>query len=367
MDHTIHQTLSGQTVDELRAFAVSLGEKPYRGDQLFSWVHQKLAPAFGTMSDLPAEFRDMLGRTATVRSLSVLAESTSVDGTRKFALRLHDGAVVESVLIPEQNDGDRRTLCVSTQVGCPLDCAFCATGTMGFTRNLSAGEIVEQFLLAQQLSPERISNVVYMGMGEPMLNYENVMRSIGILTDPRGAGIGARHITVSTAGYADKIRAMADDDRRVRLALSLHSLDEKVRTQLMPITRKHGIDELARALLYYYGKVRRRPTLEYVLFDGINDSDADVKRLVAFCRRIPSKVNIIPFHSITFTGLSGFGASLRPSPHPRLEHFAKLLRDKGVTVMVRSSSGVDINAACGQLAATTRIPAVPSGSIPLHS
>ena len=191
-----------------------------------------------------------------------------------------------------------------------------------------------------------------------MLNYANVMRSIDILTDARGAGIGVRHITVSTAGYADKIRLMADEDRKVRLALSLHSLDERVRTQIMPLTKKYGIEELTDALLYYFDRVRRRPTLEYVLFDGLNDTDEDVKRLVTFTRRVPSKVNIIPFHSIAFTHPGGVGSSLRPTPRPRLERFAELLRGNGVIVMVRSSSGEDINAACGQLAARTgRTPA----------
>ncbi len=346
--------LTGCTYDELRAIAVSLGEKPYRGDQLFAWIHQKQADSFDAMSDVPMSFREELGRIAAVRTMKVHAESLSTDGTRKLALQLEDGSIIESVLIPEQADGIRLTLCLSTQVGCPLDCAFCATGTMGFVRNLSIGEIVEQYLLAQSLSPSRISNIVYMGMGEPMLNFASVLRSIAILSDERGAGIGIRHITISTAGYADKIRELADEGLRIRLALSLHSLDGNVRTQLMPITKKYGIEDLTHALTYYYERIRRRPTLEYVLFDGINDADADVKRLVAFSRRIPSKVNIIPFHSIAFTGPKGFGATLRPSPQPRRERFVSMLRDKGVTVMVRSSSGQDINAACGQLAVAAR-------------
>jgi len=350
--------LTGLTVDEIRSFTASLGERPYRGDQLFGWIHQKHAATFDEMTDLPKGFREQLGTSACVRSMAVHARSVSRDGTTKFALRLEDGAIVESVLIPSGDDGGRLTLCLSTQVGCPLDCAFCATGTMGFTRNLTVGEIVEQYLIAQAGSDVRISNIVYMGMGEPMLNYANVMRSIDILTDARGAGIGVRHITVSTAGYADKIRLMADEDRKVRLALSLHSLDERVRTQIMPLTKKYGIEELTDALLYYFDRVRRRPTLEYVLFDGLNDTDEDVKRLVTFTRRVPSKVNIIPFHSIAFTHPGGVGSSLRPTPRPRLERFAELLRGNGVIVMVRSSSGEDINAACGQLAARTgRTPA----------
>jgi len=195
------QTLTGYTVEELRLFAASHGEKPYRGDQLFGWIHQKQAASFAEMTDISASFRSSLSETATLRTLTTLREATSSDGTRKFALRLDDGAIIESVLIPAGVDRKRLTLCVSTQVGCPLDCAFCATGTMGFTRNLKSGEIVEQYLAAQEASTDRISNIVYMGMGEPMLNYANVMRSIDLLADERGAGIGVRHGLVQS-GHA---------------------------------------------------------------------------------------------------------------------------------------------------------------------
>ncbi len=354
------QPLTGLTFDEIRNHAVALGERPYRGDQLFGWIHQKRVSEFSAMTDVPQEFRTALERTTTLRSLTIAAESVSTDGTRKFAMRLADGLLVESVLIPAAVESDRLTLCLSTQVGCPLECAFCATGTMGFTRNLTSAEIVEQYLVAQDRSPDRISNIVYMGMGEPMLNYDTVMRSVAILTDPRGAGIGVRHITVSTAGYADKIRKLADEEHRVRLALSLHSLDDAVRTRIMPINRKHGVHELTEALEYYYAKTRRRPTLEYILFEGMNDSNKDIQRLMSFSRRVPSKVNLIPFHPIGFTNPGGLSAQLRPTPPDRIRTFAETLRQGGVTVMVRSSSGVDINAACGQLAVTTSAAPVTS-------
>jgi 23S rRNA (adenine2503-C2)-methyltransferase len=361
------QSIKGLALKELQEFVESLGEKRYRAAQLFSWMYAKGAESFDEMTDISKEFREVLASSARLDSLELERKSVSpTDGTTKFLFRLNDGLMIESVLIPAQDpdnsDGDedepdvspasekRLTLCVSTQVGCPLDCKFCATGTMGFLRNLTAGEIVDQVIQAQRLADRRITNLVYMGMGEPMLNYDDVMKSIDIITDDRSLNIGARHITVSTAGYADRIRQMADEGRKVKLALSLHSLDNEKRTNLMPITRKFSVDELIEALDYYYQKTRRRPTFEYIPFDGYNDTADDIKRFVKLSKRIPCKVNLIPFHSIAFTGISGLGATLRPTPKEKIERFAQALRKANITVMVRSSSGEDIEAACGQLA-----------------
>jgi 23S rRNA (adenine2503-C2)-methyltransferase len=306
------------------------------------------------MSDISKSFRDILDETATLENLHLASKKGSTDGTTKFLFRLSDGLAIESVLIlPDKKSPNaelRLTLCLSTQVGCPLDCKFCATGTMGFTRNLTTGEIVDQVLQVQRQSPRRITNLVYMGMGEPMLNYESVMKSTEIITDDSALNIGTRHITISTAGYADKIRQMADENRKVKLALSLHSLDNEKRMKLMPITKKFSVSELIEALEYYYRKTRHRPTFEYILFEGFNDTEADVKRFVQLSKRIPCKVNIIPFHSIEFTHPSGFAASLKPTPRVRAEAFADRLRKADITVMIRSSSGEDIKAACGQLA-----------------
>lgn len=370
--------LKGLDLAELQMFVEELGEQRYRAGQLFTWIYGRGVQSFDEMTNISKEFRAILGRTARLDNLELVHKSVSkFDGTTKFLFKLNDGLMIESVLIPPEkperhsapmkarrpvsegleqakSDSDeaekRLTLCVSTQVGCPLDCKFCATGTMGFLRNLTAGEIVDQVIQAQRHAERRISNLVYMGMGEPMLNYEEVMKSADIVTDDRSLNIGARHITISTAGYADKIRQMADEDRKMKLALSLHSLDTEKRTQLMPITKKYSVEQLIEALEYYYHKMRRRPTFEYVLFDGFNDTDEDVKRFVKLSKRIPCKVNIIPFHSIAFTGLSGFGANLRPTPRVRMERFAQALRDANITAMVRSSAGEDIEAACGQLA-----------------
>ena len=361
------QGLKGLSLKELQEFVESLGEKKYRAAQLFSWMYEKGAQSFEEMTDVSREFRAVLSAKASLESLEIARKSVSPkDGTTKFLFRLHDGMMIESVLIPPE-DSDRRTdsdetverstepeqrltLCLSTQVGCPLDCKFCATGTMGFLRNLTAGEIVDQVIHAQRHAPRRITNLVYMGMGEPMLNYEEVMKSVDILSDDRSLNIGARHIAISTAGYADKIRQMADEDRKMKLALSLHSLDNEKRTQLMPITKKHSVDDLIEALEYYYLKTRRRPTFEYILFDGFNDTKEDIRKFVKLSKRIPCKVNIIPFHSIAFTGASGFAATLKPTPREKMEQFAQALREASITVMVRSSAGEDIEAACGQLA-----------------
>lgn len=359
------QNLKGLTLSELQDFAESLGEKKYRGAQIYSWVYAKAVQSFDEMTDVSRQFRDLLREKAVLDNLTVVSKNRAADGTVKFLFGLTDGLAIESVLIPPDkkspNADSRLTLCVSTQVGCPLDCKFCATGTMGFTRNLTAGEIVDQMLQAQRLSDRRITNLVFMGMGEPMLNYDNVMKAVTILNDDNALNIGIRHITISTAGYADKIRQMADEGRRAKLALSLHSLDEEKRLALMPITKKFSVNELVEALEYYYRKTRQRPTFEYILFDGFNDTNADVARFVALSKRIPCKVNLIPFHSIDFTHPSGFAASLKPAPRKRVEEFAEKLRKADITVMIRSSSGEDIKAACGQLAVEGMNPPKPSG------
>ena len=221
---------------------------------------------------------------------------------------------------------------------------------MGFTRNLTAGEIVDQVIQAQRQSERRISNVVFMGMGEPMLNYENVLKSVALLNDDHGLNIGARHITVSTAGYADKIRQFADEKIPVKLALSLHSMDSAKRASIMPITKKYSVEELIESLLFYYHKTRRRPTFEYIVFDGFNNTPEDAKALITLSKRIPCKINLIPFHSIEFIHPAGGAANLHAALPQQIEDFAQILRRSDMTVLVRNSSGKDIQAACGQLA-----------------
>ncbi len=366
------KNLKGLTLPELKEFVLSLGEPHYRANQLFSWIYEKRAQSFDEMSDLSRGFRELLAKSATLDGLHVADRQASpADGTLKILFELSDGKKIESVLIPPDPRAaeiERRlTLCVSTQVGCPLNCAFCATGAMGFSRNLTPGEIVDQVLQAQKLTPRRITNLVFMGMGEPMLNYDNVMTAVALLNDDRSINIGARHITISTAGYPEKIRQLADENRTVKLALSLHSLDNEKRTKLMPLNKKYPVPALLEAIEYYWRTSRRRPTFEYILFDGFNDAEEDVRRLVTLSRRIPCKINIIPFHSIASVHPTGFGAGLRPSAAKRIAEFSQKLRDSKVTVMVRRSAGQDIDAACGQLAVKEQLSRKPRPKQTSHS
>ncbi|GJQ20077.1 MAG: putative dual-specificity RNA methyltransferase RlmN [Bacteroidia bacterium] len=360
------KNLKGLSLADLQEFVESRGEKKFRARQIFGWLYGEGAESFEEMTDISREFRQDLEQVATIENLEVVATSQSAaDGTTKLLFRLPDRLEIESVIIPAEEIGGRQrtTLCVSTQVGCPLDCTFCATGTMGFFRNLTAGEIVDQVLQARKHHAQRITNLVFMGMGEPLLNYENVMKAVEIITDDHGLNIGARRITISTAGLANGIRRMADENRKIKLALSLHTLDNDQRSALMPINRKFGIVELQSALDYYYRKTRLRPTLEYILFKGFNDSDEDVRRLIRFSRAVPVKINLIPFHSIAFTMPKGLAASLTASPRKRIEEFAAQLRAAHLTVMIRSSAGEDIAAACGQLAVQESASRAPARSL----
>lgn len=350
--------LYGLNRSRLEEFVLSIGEPKYRAGQIYQWLYAHRARTFGEMTNLPQPLRDKLAGSAVIGQLGVAAsQSSAADGTQKFLFELSDGRRIESVVIPPRPtaaDADERmTLCVSTQVGCALDCSFCATATMGFIRNLSPGEIVGQLFAAEAVSGRTVTNIVFMGMGEPMLNYDNVMTAVELLTDQTGIGISPKRITLSTAGYADHIRRMADEDRKIKLALSLHSLRNGVRTELMPITKKFSPEELLHALEYYQKRTRKSVMLEYIVFDGVNDTDEDVRLLVKASRRIECRVNLIPFHSIEFTGAAGRTASLRGASPAGIDAFWKKLRSHGVTVFIRNSAGVDIDAACGQLAVRT--------------
>ncbi|HTR80939.1 MAG TPA: 23S rRNA (adenine(2503)-C(2))-methyltransferase RlmN [Bacteroidota bacterium] len=347
--------LKGLPLHDLEAFVASIGEPRYRAKQLFAWLYKHRATSFNAMTNFSQDLRNRLEAQATIAHLAIADQQRSAsDGTVKYLFSLDDGLKVESVLIPprkESIDAEKRlTLCISTQVGCPLDCKFCATATMGFARNLTVGEIIDQILTAQSLTDKPITNIVYMGMGEPMLNYDNVMASIDIIASDIGMAISPRRITVSTAGYAEQIRRMADEGRKAKLALSLHSLDNPTRTRLMPITKKYPVEELLDALEYYCHTTRKNVMLEYILFEGLNDREADVKNIIKASKRFPCRVNMIPFHSISFTMRGGFSASLKGASEESVARFAKKLRDADIPVFIRHSAGEDIDAACGQLA-----------------
>lgn len=354
------QNVLGLTQAELSDFVVSLGEPRYRGTQLFRWLYQRRAASFEEMTDLTRSLRATLAGRAEIRTPATAARRiSSADGTTKFLFALDDGLRIESVLIPpssafrgpearSEEEQKRLTLCVSTQVGCPLDCAFCATATMGFRRNLTPGEIVGQLLQAQREDGRKITNVVFMGMGEPLMNYENVMAAAELLS--AGLGIAARRITVSTAGWAEHIRRMGDEARRIKLAVSLHSAVEETRRSLMPVTRRYPLEELLAAVEYYYRRTKQRVTYEHIFFAGINDTDAELRALVRAARRVPCKINVIPYHPTGFAAPGGSRAALRPSP--RTGELVERLRGEKLSVFLRSSAGEDIEAACGQLAVT---------------
>jgi len=350
--------LLGFTHQELVDFVVNIGEPRYRAKQLYQWLYAKGATDFASMTDLGKAFRVRLENTACIQRLTLVTRQQSVhDGTTKFLFALPDRLKIESVLIPpasafagkeaaQEEEQKRLTLCVSTQVGCPLGCAFCATATMGYDRNLSVGEIVDQILQVKHITGKRITNIVFMGMGEPLMNYDNVMKAAEIIS--AAMGIAARRITVSTAGWADKIRQMGDERRRVKLAISLHSAVDETRSRLMPINKRFGLTTLMSAVEHYYTRTKQRVTYEYIFFDGVNDTQREVERLIKLAHRVPCKINVIPYHSIDFTQPTGFSASLRPSAHAA--EIVQQLRASNLTVMVRSSAGEDIDAACGQLA-----------------
>jgi 23S rRNA (adenine2503-C2)-methyltransferase len=352
--------LRGFTLRELEELVVSEGEPKFRARQLYEWLYRKEADTFESMTTLSKSFREKLATIAHIDSIKLVTESKShSDGTTKYLFQLNDDKRIESVLIPPttafasanakaEEEQKRLTLCISTQVGCALDCVFCATASMGIVRNLSAGEIIDQVIQAKRISGKKITNLVYMGMGEPMMNYENVMNSIEIIST--NMGIAAKRITVSTAGWAPKIRQMADENRKPKLAVSLHSLDDATRSQLMPVNKKFPLAELLDSLHYYYKKTKQRVTFEYILFDGINDTGQDIARLARLSKSLPCKVNIIPFHNISFAVPAESAVKLSPTPRVRMEEFVARLREAHVTVFVRSSAGEDIDAACGQLA-----------------
>lgn len=352
--------LKGLTLEELKSFSVSLEEKPYRGNQLFDWLYNKRANSIDSMTTLSKEFREKLKIHAHISDLKIInSYQSKFDGTRKFLFELEDGNQIESVLIPPKTafydnesmkleEQKRLTVCVSTQVGCPLDCVFCATGTMGFKRNLSTGEIIDQVMQIEKFAERKITNIVFMGMGEPFLNYDNVIKAIKIFID--GMNIAARRITLSTAGWIDGIFKLAEENLKIKLAISLHTMKDEIRDKLIPINKRYNLSKLLEAVEYYYKKTKLRVTFEYIVFKNLNDKDDDVKMLTKLARSIPCKINLIPFHSITFVKPAGIEPELKPATMQEMEKFAQKLRKNNLTVFIRSSAGEDITAACGQLA-----------------
>jgi 23S rRNA (adenine2503-C2)-methyltransferase len=334
-------------LEELESKFTELGQPKYRARQVLRWLYSKRAKSFAEMTDLPATLREMLAAEFAFGGLEPVRKLGSHDTTQKFLFQLGDGSLIESVLIPASpalygEASDRRTICVSTQVGCAYGCKFCASGLGGFSRNLHAGEIVEQILRVEEISGEKINNIVFMGMGEPLANFENLMRAVAILNAPWGIGLGARHITVSTSGLAPQIRALADQPLQIRLAVSLHGATDEVRSRIMPVNRKYNLKTLLEACAYYQQHKKQRITFEYILIEGVNDAQEQARALAIHAERLRAKVNLIPCNSVE--GL----AWKRPSL-PRQEAFLSVLKRKGIPVTIRREKGHDIEAACGQL------------------
>jgi 23S rRNA (adenine2503-C2)-methyltransferase len=332
--------------DGLAAYFSEIGEKSFRANQLVQWIHQKGVVDFGLMSNLSMALRDHLQASTVIRMPDVAYDATSSDGTRKWLLQLDDGNRIETVYIPED---DRGTLCVSSQVGCALDCSFCSTGRRGFNRNLTTAEIIAQVWLATRLIEEekkpgrKVTNVVLMGMGEPLLNFDNVVRAVRLMMDDFAYGLSKRRVTISTAGVVPAIDRLADM-LDMRLAVSLHAPDDELRNSLVPLNRKYPLTQLMAACRRFIDRqnARSRITFEYVLLDGVNDSDRHAKELINLVKGIPTLVNLIPFNPFADSGY-------RTSPAKRVERFYRILADAGITTVVRRTRGDDIDAACGQL------------------
>jgi 23S rRNA (adenine2503-C2)-methyltransferase len=345
--------LLGLNIAEMEQYLVSLGEKPFRGRQIHQWIYQKEVSSFYDMNDLPRVLRQKLDETARISILRVLKQKVSGDGTRKFLLELNDKKKVETVVIPQSYEKNARyTLCISSQVGCPVGCVFCATGKSGFQRNLLASEIVGQVLgsnreLSRRLKSagERlITSIVYMGMGEPMFNYDEVVKSIYILNDPSGINIGQRHITVSTSGDVSGIGRLAEEDLQITLAVSLHACNNELRNQLVPVNKKYPLQVLIPALNEYIEKTNRRITFEYIMLDNVNISRHDAQDMIKLLKPFLANINLIPYNEVKDAGYK------RPSSQT-MHAFAQWLREGGLNVTVREERGADIAAACGQLAA----------------
>ncbi len=333
--------LLGITDPQLATIISSMGEKPYRARQVLDWVYEKNADSIAAMNNLPKGLRARLAAEWHIYESTVVADHAARDGTRKLLLRWADGATSECVLIPDE---ERRTACISTQVGCPVGCRFCASGIGGLQRQLTAAQIVEQAMRVRALCAggPRLSNIVFMGLGEPLANYKNTVQALRILNDEHGMYIGARKMTVSTVGLPDQMRRLAEEGLQITLALSLHAPTDELRRELIPWAERVTITELISACAYYFEKTGREVTLEYVLLGGVNDGPEHARRLAALCRDMRANVNLIRYNPVE--GL--------PYARPTAEAsqaFLEILRERAVTTHIRRSRGLEIESACGQL------------------
>lgn len=332
------------SLNEIRAFFIEKGEQAFRAKQVYEWLWKKSTLDFEQMTNLSQKTRELLRENFVINTLTVHKKQVSNDGTIKSSFRLFDGHLVEGVLIPSE---DRMTACISSQVGCSLTCKFCATGYMDRKRNLDPSEIYDQVVAIRNQAEEHyqkpLTNIVYMGMGEPLLNYANVLKSVEHITSGDGLNMSPKRITVSTAGVAKMIKKLADDEVKFNLALSLHAANDVKRNEIMPINETNSLEALKEALKYFYKNTGNRVTYEYIVFNGVNDGLDDAEELYQFSKNIPCKINIIEYNPIA-------EASYKNAEADKLDHFKNYLEAKEVIVNVRRSRGKDIDAACGQLA-----------------
>lgn len=343
----IKRDIRALTKEQLRAFFVDHGEKAFRGNQVYEWLWSKKAHNFDVMTNISLQIRGLLTNHFVINHIKVDLMQKSEDGTIKNAIRLHDDLVVESVLIPTEK---RTTACVSSQVGCSLDCLFCATSRLKRMRNLNPDEIYDQVVVIDNESRlyfnRPLSNIVFMGMGEPLMNYNNVLKAIEMITSPVGLGMSSKRITVSTSGIPKMIKKMADEDVKFKLAVSLHSAIDEIRSQIMPFSKSFPLKELRESLEYWYQKTKSKVTYEYVVWKGINDDVKSIEALVKFCRYVPCKVNLIEYNTID-------DSDFQQASEEIISAYLKGLNSIGVVAKIRRSRGKDIDAACGQLANKT--------------
>ena len=330
--------IKSKTLPELRQELGDLGLPKYRAEQVYRWLHRGVTD-FSQMSDLSKALREELSQKYDLYSAQVERKQVSKDGTVKYLFRLHDGEYVESVLMHYHHGS---SICISTQVGCKMNCSFCATGKSGFSRDLAASEILSQVLAASLDAGERISHIVLMGMGEPLDNYQNVLRFLELVTSPEGLNVSMRHISLSTCGLVDKIYDLADRKLQLTLSISLHAPNDEIRSRTMPVNRRWNMEELLRACKYYSDKTGRRISFEYAMISGVNDMDWCARELAGRLRGILAHVNLIPVNDVTGTGYKKSGLD-------RQKRFVALLEERGVTATVRRTLGSDIDASCGQL------------------
>ncbi len=330
------------SLNDLISVIIDFDEQKYRAKQIYNWIYKRNVQSIEKMKNLPKQLKTNIEDNYQLSPLKIIkVTGTKSTKTRKYLLECQDGEKIETVLMKEQK---RITICISSQVGCALGCEFCATGTMGIIRNLNVGEIVAQYLLLLNESEKPITNVVFMGMGEPFLNYENVIKSADLLNNSDGINLGARHITISTAGIVPQIRQFADEKQRYKLAVSLNGSTQEQRLETMPIAKKYPIDKLIDSLQYYNDETRNLVTFEYVLLSDINDSDSDAKRLINLISDVPCKLNVIPYNEI--------GGKFRRPSDKKIGDFLNNFSNTNFTVTTRWSRGADINAGCGQLVVT---------------